>query len=95
VNAGVKAGQKKENKLGISFEESSDFVFAFKIKKIKVNKKTLASQTEDMTKGALLGQDDILASLPFTVESWDDAGPGSIGGLGYDDTAESSGPGAE
>jgi hypothetical protein len=85
AKAGPELEHKKENKVGISFEESSDFVFAFKIKKITVDKKTKAEHTEDLTRGALLGQEEALASLPFKVEAVADAGPEDLGYVGEND----------
>jgi hypothetical protein len=79
---------KKEDKVGMSFEGSSDFVFAFRIKKIVVDKKTQAAHADDVTKGALLGQDEALASLPYSVTAVVDAGPEDLEYVGYDDANE-------
>lgn len=88
VKGGPRFEHKKEDKMGQSFEESSDFVFAFKLKKITVNKKTKAVHAVDATKHALLSTDSTSSSLPFMVESVVDALPVDLGFVGESDLVD-------
>ena len=55
---GPKLQLRKEDQSGQSFDESSDFVFAFRLKKITVDRKTKEAIAKDMRKGARLGLND-------------------------------------
>ncbi|CAI6097480.1 unnamed protein product [Clonostachys chloroleuca] len=53
------AGAGTENKKSTSWEGSSDFVFAFRVRKVHVSKKTLVvKDNDDYTKGAKFDRDD-------------------------------------
>jgi hypothetical protein len=85
IQGGTNAGAKKEDKLGVSYKSSSDFVFAFRVKKITVSKKTKEAIMEDMTKGTLLDGEQRSTPLSFEVEDFIDASPDDLGCVGHFD----------
>ncbi|KAI0861273.1 hypothetical protein F4860DRAFT_175196 [Xylaria cubensis] len=54
VGGGTKVGVKVGNKGAVTWEAANDFVFAFRVQKIMVEKRTGAVSGEDYTKGALM-----------------------------------------
>ncbi|KAK7423675.1 hypothetical protein QQX98_000865 [Neonectria punicea] len=66
VGVGPGVEGKKETTHGTSWQDSSDFVFAFRVRKVRVNRKTHAvDRSDDYTKGALL--DDKVRKLEETL----------------------------
>ncbi|KAJ2987377.1 hypothetical protein NUW58_g4378 [Xylaria curta] len=54
VGGGIEAGGQVGNRGAVAWEAASDFVFAFRVQKIMVEKRTGAVSSEDYKKGALL-----------------------------------------
>ena len=80
----------------MSFGYSSDFVFAFRVKKITVNEKTHQAVMEDMLKGTLLDGEKRKAAVGFDIEEVFDAEPEDLGCIGHvdpDDDEDEAGAG--
>lgn len=85
MQGGLNAGKAKEDTLGVSYGSSSDFVFAFRVKKITVCRKTKEAMMENMTKGTLLDEQQRPVPLSFEIEDINDALPNDLGCVGHID----------
>ncbi|EMR62403.1 hypothetical protein UCREL1_10658 [Eutypa lata UCREL1] len=77
VEPGVEG--RLETSKGTAWEGSSDFIFAFRVRKVHVSKQTsLVDRNEDYTKGAMLGDnfEEIAKDLPeLSISSQEDPSP--------------------
>lgn len=69
MGGGAEVELKRENREGTSWEKSSDFVFAFRVTKVKVEKKTGELTYDDFRKGTMLGTDkeDMNRGVPLSI----------------------------
>jgi hypothetical protein len=72
IGGGPEVEGKRENKEGTSWKGSSDFVFAFRVRKVSVKKKTgEVKKYEEYKTGAMLG-DEIEGDVPALTFSEED-----------------------
>lgn len=65
VGGGPEIELKNKRKEGTSWEGSSDFVFAFRVRKVRVEKKTgTVKYDDDKTDGAMLGDEIKKVDVP-------------------------------
>lgn len=57
VSGGPEISATVSRRQGTSWDGSSDFVLAYRVRKVKVSKKGAVRKAEDYTTGAMLGQD--------------------------------------
>lgn len=69
-NVGLESEMSKHDSQSLSFEKSSDFVFAFRLRKITYDKKKPA-KSESYNTGAMLGADDEMTSTEPQAEILD------------------------
>jgi len=74
---------KKEDKQDMKWEESSDFVFAFRVWKVKVEKKSGAASGKDFSEGAMLGSKREKKDPTVSIEivAVEEAKAGEVAGL--------------
>ena len=86
VSGGPEVDLSREDRGGMSWEESSDFVLAFRVVKIKVRKKTGEASATDYKAGAMLGsrQEELSRSVPFHVEAADEMQAVELEAVGLD-----------
>ncbi|KAI0543079.1 hypothetical protein GGR58DRAFT_450638 [Xylaria digitata] len=78
VGAGQESEVTRVNESYVCWEESDDFVFAFRMWKIKVEKKTGVTRGQDFTKGAMLSAETQtrIIEVPFTIVGVEEVGIG-------------------
>ncbi|KAJ5734739.1 hypothetical protein N7533_013142 [Penicillium manginii] len=65
ISGGPKIGATHSRKAGVHWEDGGDFVLAFRVKKVKVSRKTNeAREAEDYKKGAMLGNEPDMEEEP-------------------------------
>jgi hypothetical protein len=80
VAGGPGMGEKRETKGGTSWEDSSDFVFAYRANKVWVRKGSI--MTEDYVKDAMLGEEVVKTEgVLLQVAKEEEAGPEIEGSL--------------
>ncbi|KAG7289310.1 hypothetical protein NEMBOFW57_005677 [Staphylotrichum longicolle] len=64
VSGGPEISATVSRRQGTSWDGSSDFVLAYRVRKVKVSKKGAVRKAEDYTTGAMLGQDAVEIERP-------------------------------
>ena len=73
---------KRTNKESTTWDESSDFVFAFRVRKVKIKKKTGEAVSTDFRKGAMLDSEQERkenAGVPFYIEAVEEGNAAEVG----------------
>ena len=70
ISGGPGIELKRENRGSTTWEESSDFVFAFRVVKVMVRKKTGEVSVANYTRGGMFGREGetIESAIPFEVD---------------------------
>lgn len=81
IGGGPDMGVQRGNSTETSWAESTDFVFAFRVQKLTVEKKTGEATSRDYLKGAMLGTNEQAKAkeLPFVVTGVEAPGPDELG----------------
>ncbi|KAJ5928328.1 hypothetical protein N7466_007284 [Penicillium verhagenii] len=81
VSGGPKVDLKQSKKSGVDWEDGGDFVLAFRVKKVKVARKTNeVREAADYRKGAMLGNEPVVLEEPQAIVVLEDEELVVVGG---------------